>query len=387
MAKEPRTKALVASRPAGARPSIAAYDDEPAEADAVVRATRKAVTAGTPLSEVAVLYRFRATQARFEAAFARAGTATVATEGGAFFDREEVKAVLVPFGQAARASPGRNGLELVGSFLSRAGFDRDHPPDGQGAARERWESQGALLELLEALPGSAEAGASSLLAEVNSMARRDQGPRNEAVTLATLHQAKGLEWDVVFLVAMTDGAMPSVYAKSEEDLAEEERLLHVGLTRARDYLYVTWATTNARGWQNRTSPYLQRLLDMAPAQRHPRQHAPGTRRPSQEPASRWSSDCPHCAQRLQGMAARGLGVCADCVTTIPGGTGNLARALSEIVAKAAQEEERTPEELMGPEAMLRLLYQRPESPEGVAATTGVGLRGKWAEAAGRILKP
>lgn len=117
------------------------------------------------------MYRFNATQARFEAAFARAGIATLAAEGGAFFEREEVRAVLVPFGQEAQARPGTNGLELLGSFLSRAGFDRDQPPVGHGAAKERWESHAALVGLLGALPGSAEADARSLLDEVNAMAR------------------------------------------------------------------------------------------------------------------------------------------------------------------------------------------------------------------------
>ena len=86
------------------------------------------------------------------------------------------------------------------------------------------------------------------------------------------------------------------------------------------------------------------------------------------------------------MAARGLGVCADCVMSVPGRTGDRARKLGELVARAALEAGRGPEQLLGPQAMLRLLYQRPETPEGVAATTGVGLRGKWAEEAGRLLK-
>lgn len=218
------------------------------------------------------------------------------------------------------------------------------------------------------------------------MARRDHGPRTQGVTLATLHQAKGLEWDVVFIVGMTDGAMPSVYAKSETELAEEARLLHVGLTRARDYLHVTWAATSARGWQNRPSPYLDHLVAHAPTRRHNRQGARAVRPASEGPGGPSSSECPYCAERLKGMAARGLGVCADCVMSVPGRTGDRARKLGELVARAALEAGRGPEQLLGPQAMLRLLYQRPETPEGVAATTGVGLRGKWAEEAGRLLK-
>ena len=65
------------------------------------------------------------------------------------------------------------------------------------------------------------------------------------------------------------------------------------------------------------------------------------------------------------------------MSSIPGGTGDKARALRELVAKPALEEGRSPEELVSPQAMLRLLYQRPQTGEGLAATTGVGLRGKW----------
>lgn len=72
--------------------------------------------------------------------------------------------------------------------------------------------------------------------------------------------------------------------------------------------------------------------------------------------------------------------------TIPGGSGEKARTLRELVATAALEEGRSPEELVSPLAMLRLLYRRPETGEGVAATTGAGLRGKWVSAAGEMLR-
>jgi DNA helicase-2/ATP-dependent DNA helicase PcrA len=149
-----RTKPLVATRDAGARPKVTQLDDEQAEAAWVAGAARRAIASGVPPSEIAVLYRFNSTQARFEAAFARADIAVVVAEDTTFFDREEVRAVLVPYGREARAQPERNGLELLSSLLARAGFDRDKPPSGLGAARARWESQQALVELVEALPGA-----------------------------------------------------------------------------------------------------------------------------------------------------------------------------------------------------------------------------------------
>jgi len=262
-----RVKPLVATRPPGSQPRITQLDDDQAEAAWVAKEVRRVVSAGTPTAEIAVLYRFNATQARFEAAFAQAGIATVVADDSTFFEREEVRSVLVPFGQAARVQPDSNGLELLTVSLTRAGFSREHPPEGLGAARARWESMEALLELVEAQPVSGTADAISLLAEINVLARRTYGPRAGGVTLSSLHKAKGLEWDVVFLVGMTEGTMPSVYAETDAEVAEEEGLLHVGMTRARAELHLTWATLNGRGWTNRPSPYLSSLSRTEPPKR------------------------------------------------------------------------------------------------------------------------
>jgi DNA helicase-2/ATP-dependent DNA helicase PcrA len=378
------TKALVATRPPGPKPTVSQFDDDQAEAASVAGAARRAIAAGTPPSEIAVLYRFNAAQVRFEAALASANVATVVADDTTFFDREEVRAVLVPFGKTARAYPESNGLERLMSVLTHGGFDRERPPPGLGAAHLRWESQLALLELVESWSGAAGMEARSLLAEVNSLAVRAHGPRTEGVTLATLHKAKGLEWDIVFLVGVTDGAIPSTYAETPAELAEEERLLHVGLTRARRELHLSWATANARGWTNRPSPFLERFVGQPTPPHRSRPPARPARDDETRPAS--SAECPHCTEPLRGISARRLGVCAHCVTSVPGTLGERARALAEVIHDAACADGVTSEELVGPSALLRLLDQRPGTADGVVATTGVRLSGDWAQAAADTLK-
>ncbi len=79
------------------------------------------------------------------------------------------------------------------------------------------------------------------------------------MTLASLHAAKGLEWDVVFLPCLTDGAVPIVYAQSAEAIEEERRLLYVGITTARQRLFLSWSLARAPGGRTTRKP--SRFLD------------------------------------------------------------------------------------------------------------------------------
>src|SRR6185369_7363498 len=95
------------------------------------------------------------------------------------------------------------------------------------------------------------AGLERFVAELADRAAHQHVPTVEGVTLASLHAAKGQEWDAVFLVGLVDGMLPIVHAQSDEEIEEERRLLYVGVTRARVHLTLSWALTRAEGGRPR----------------------------------------------------------------------------------------------------------------------------------------
>ena len=79
-----------------------------------------------------------------------------------------------------------------------------------------------------------DAGLGDFLAELEQRAAAQHAPTVQGVTLASLHAAKGLEWDAVFLVGLVEGTLPIQHAVTDEQVDEERRLLYVGVTRARE---------------------------------------------------------------------------------------------------------------------------------------------------------
>jgi DNA helicase-2/ATP-dependent DNA helicase PcrA len=250
---------LIAQRPAGPPVGFTIYDDDDAEAAGIAARIGRLVAAGTHASEIAVLYRTNAQSEGFEQALAAAGIGYLVRGGERFFARREVREALVLLRGAGRSvDPDTPMPEIVRDVLLSVGWS-DRPPAARGATRERWESMRALVALADELAARHAATLSDLVAELDERASAQHAPTVEGVTLASLHAAKGLEWDAVFLAGMSEGLMPISLAETDEAVAEERRLLYVGITRAREHLELSFARTRNPG--GRASRRRTRFLD------------------------------------------------------------------------------------------------------------------------------
>ncbi|MFE9416701.1 ATP-dependent DNA helicase UvrD2 [Streptomyces griseofuscus] len=258
---------LVSQRPSGPEPGYTEYTDEPAEAEGAARRIRELIDAGVPAAEIAVLFRTNSQSETYEQALADAGVPYQLRGAERFFDRPEVRKAGLALRGAARFGGNDSRLDdvvdlpsQVRAVLSGEGGWTIQPPAGSGAVRERWESLTALVNLAQDL-AAARPGATlaDFVAELDERAAAQHAPTVQGVTLASLHAAKGLEWDAVFLVGVAEGMLPITYARTDEQIEEERRLLYVGVTRARERLHVSWSLSRSPGGRHSRRP--SRFLD------------------------------------------------------------------------------------------------------------------------------
>ena len=241
--------------PAGPAPVFAGYDDEPAEARAVAERIKHLIEQGVPPAEIAVLYRINAQSAPFEQALADAGIVYQVRGGEEFFKRPEIRqaiSTLIRLSQLEAHQPpdliGPRIHELVESALAPIGLTPQEPEGAQ--ARERWQSLQALVELSKELgKATPDLNLIGLLHQLHQRDTNKHPPTMQGVTLASLHAAKGLEWDAVFLVGLTDGSLPITHAikAGVAAIEEERRLFYVGVTRARKHLFHSWSAARQEG--------------------------------------------------------------------------------------------------------------------------------------------
>ncbi|MEU4676749.1 ATP-dependent DNA helicase UvrD2 [Micromonospora sp. NPDC023737] len=373
---------LRGQRPPGPEPELRIFTDEPAEANAVAARARALIDAGTPAREIAVLFRTNAQSEAYEKALTEAEVPYVVQGAERFFERAEVRQAMVALRAATRSIPGETPLPAaVVEALAAVGWSPETPPAG-GAARERWEALAALVQLAEeyaATPAVVPIGEAATVErpvtlveftdELQRRASQQHAPTLDGVTLASLHSAKGLEWDAVFLVGLSEGTLPTTYAKTAEQVEEERRLLYVGVTRAREWLWLSYAVARSPGGRARRPSRFLPQLDRSGGSGERARGTGATPRPERRRTQIVS--CRICGATLLAGPERKLGRCATCPSDID---EELHERLREWRRRVAGDQ-RVPAYVVFTDATLTALAERrPSRPEDLIAIAGIGPR-------------
>jgi len=320
-----RPVVLQAQQSAGPEVEFVESPDESTEAADVADWLAQQAADGVDFRDMAVLFRINAQSPPIEQALADRNIPYLVRGGERFYERPEVRQTLLTLRTATRAGTGTeqgSAVEQVKDVLITLGWTQQ-PPEGAGALRERWESLAALLTVAEDLQAEADVAAAAgdgsaepltlaaVSAELDRRAETQHVPTAQGVTISTLHSAKGLEWDAVALLGIHEGSLPFVLATSPEQISEEQRLLYVGVTRARRLLRVSWSRTRSGNGHARTpSRFLQPVLP--DSLRGP---ANGQRSARRSRHSALSMHCQSCGRSLTGAAERKIGRHLDCPAT------------------------------------------------------------------------
>jgi len=349
-------------------PAIAWHEcsDEVAEAEAVAADIARLHDAGTPLREIAILFRINAQSEAFEEALASRGIAYVVRGAARFFERAEVRQAIALLRADTRAESEAPLGERVREVLAGMGW-KTEAPAGRGQARDRWESLTALVSqaddyLEEHAADEDGAGLLAFVAELDRRAHEQHAPVAEGVTLATMHAAKGLEWDAVYCCGLQEGSLPITYADTPEAVEEERRLLYVGVTRARRDLWLSWSLARNPGGQARRRP--SRFLDgLRPAS------ATDGGRGGRTRGSRKAAVCKQCRRPLASAAERNRGYCDDCPVPYDEALFEQLRAWR----RSRAESESVPAYVVFSDATLEALAEvRPTNRSALSRINGIG---------------
>jgi DNA helicase-2/ATP-dependent DNA helicase PcrA len=223
---------LVAFNDHGSKPIVTGYSDETSEIRGVMNEINALLADGTQPQEIAILARTNAQLKGAEKAMLAQNVPYQVRNTERFFDRREVRDFLKQVRQASVIpAEGQGWIDELRSIAQ---------PYLTG---EAIDGIAALLHLARELDDDDNFSPKTLrgyLREVEDRVQQNNPPTMPVVTLATLHAAKGLEWERVFLIGASDGQLPLANSNGDSAIEEERRLFYVGITRAKADLHISY---------------------------------------------------------------------------------------------------------------------------------------------------
>jgi DNA helicase-2/ATP-dependent DNA helicase PcrA len=229
----------------GSKPVISGFNTTGEEISYVVNEVIKQINSGVESSDIAVLARTNSQLDQIKSALNNAKISNQIKSGERFFDRVDVRDAMRVIRSASVLPPeGGNWYEDLVSVLRPFGdadyvhgFLRLAKEMQSGSAEADIDSDAVERTLTNRTLTNRTLTMRTFLRELEDRAEQNNPPTLPGVTLATLHAAKGLEWNHLFLIGVADGLLP---ISNANDLNEERRLFYVGVTRAKENIQITY---------------------------------------------------------------------------------------------------------------------------------------------------
>ncbi|UTT38554.1 ATP-dependent DNA helicase UvrD2 [Glutamicibacter mishrai] len=366
----PEPLELIAQRDHGPSPEFFETKDDENEAEEVAQRIKKLMGEGQDISEIAILYRTNGQSQAFEQALSAHSIPYVMRGAERFFSRREVKEGMLALRAALSVAAETSVSQLVRDVLSSHGYSANAPSGGTGAVRQRWESLSALVRLADEVVAlkteqGTEATLHDVVKELEDRAAIQHAPTLDGVTLASFHAAKGLEWDAVFLVGLSEGLVPISYAKDQAGFDEERRLLYVGITRARKHLFLSWSLARTPG--GRAHRYPSRFLDGIKSVRQASSRQQTTYMKREQKLI--PAVCTNCGSFLTSAKERKLKRCASCPAAYDEALFDSLRNWRSEIARSNS----VPAFVIFTDATLMSIAEhQPDSLQGLSKIAGVG---------------
>lgn len=228
---------LVSTEEAGPSPVLVHAATDAHEAQIVAERIRTHIESGTRPENIAILYRINSQSLILESALSAAGV-PFRVRGSRFFEDQTVRETMLILRGTAASNPSLSARDAVAMIL-REHFGWSTKAPTNPTERHSWNLLAAISDIVETMPDTASVA--DISDELRRRSELDVEPALNAVTLSTVHAAKGLEWDAVFVVGLSEGLFPLSFATDDSAIAEERRLFYVAVTRAKRFLHASWA--------------------------------------------------------------------------------------------------------------------------------------------------